>query len=80
MLRVAPQAPHRLILAPGVGEPDQGPAALGGVPGRLTTPFAAAAGPEAGAVAAGAGLALVAEARNRTRLRNLGGARSSTFG
>ena len=62
MLRVAPQAPHRLVLAPGVGEPDQGAAALGGVPGRLAAALAAAAGPEAEAVAAGAALALVAEA------------------
>ena len=65
VLRVTMQAPHGLVLAPGVLEAHQHPAALERTPGGLSTPLTALAGPKAQAVAAGALLTLVSEATNQ---------------
>ena len=67
VLRMAVHAPHRLVLAPGVLEAHQRPAALGGTPGRLSTSLAALTGPEARPVAAGAVFPFVPEALNQFR-------------
>ncbi len=67
VLRVAMQAPHRLVLAPGVLQAQERPAVLGGTPSGLTAPLAALARSIARAVTAGASLGLVAEAPNYLR-------------
>src|SRR5215216_3984301 len=67
VLRMAEKAPHRLVLAPGVLEAYQSPAALGGTPRRLSAPLAAPAGSVARPVAARALLTFVTEALNQLR-------------
>jgi hypothetical protein len=62
MLRVTMQAPHRLVLVPGVLQAQERPATLGGMSSGLSAPLAALAGPEARPVAAGALLTLMPEA------------------
>src|SRR5215217_1987934 len=50
---MAEKAPHRLVLAPGVLQAYQRPAALGGTSRGLSAPLAALEGPEARPVAVG---------------------------